>query len=287
MRSSVWLARKYLSLAPVLPPRTWTRPVFLERPLTEYNDECAGGFTKWFPSIQLQGKDVFDIGCGRGGRAVRFAELGARRVVGLEPFEDSCLEGAAFAADRGMRQVEFIVGTGEQIPAADGVFDMVTSYDVFEHVEDLERVLSECQRILKPGGALYAVFPPFYHPTGSHLDGWVSHMPWPNVWFRCDTLVEAVGQIMKVRNDGYAPHPLRPQDPLWTLNGATIRKVRDLLARSRFSRAELQLCPLFSRMNGKWDSWRMKYYAFLFRPLRFVPRLNEMFVHRLVLSAWK
>jgi len=287
MRSSVLLARKYLSLSPVVPPRTWTSPGFLERARTEYDDECAGGFLKWFPSLQIRDKSVFDIGCGHGGRAVRFAELGARRVVGLEPFVDAGEEGRSFAAQQGAGQVQFIAGTGEQIPLADDTFDLVTSYDVFEHVEDLGAVIGECRRILKPGGMLHAVFPPFYHPTGSHLDGWVSKMPWPNVLFRREALVEAVGEIMKQRNDGYAPHPMRSRDVLWTLNGATIRSVRKLLEHSQFSQVDLRLSPLFSRMNGKWDSWRMKYYAFAFRPLRYVPKVNELFVHRIVLSATK
>jgi SAM-dependent methyltransferase len=253
----------------------------------EYQNEIAGGFVKWFPSMELGGKEVFDIGCGYGGRAVRFAELGAKRVVALEPFERHCTEGAAFAVLKGVSTVQFVLGTGEQIPLADNSFDVVTSYDVFEHVEDLGKVLQECARILKPGGTLYAVFPPFFHPTGSHLESWVSRMPWANVLFRRGTLVKAVEEILKERDDGYTPQPMRPRDALWTLNGATIGSVRRLLTDGLFSKVDLELYPLFSRMNSKWDSWRMKYYAFAFRPLRRVPRLNELFVHRIVLSATK
>ncbi len=287
MSLSVLLAKKYLSLAPVKPPSEWTNPEFLRRPQVEYEDEVAGGFLKWFPALSLTGKEIFDIGCGFGGRAVRFAELGAKRIVGLEPFSEPCIEGAAFAAKRGMLNVEFLVGAGERVPLDDNTFDLVTSYDVFEHVEDLAQVFAECLRVLKPNGSLYAVLPPFHHPTGSHLDGWVSKMPWPNVFFSCPTLIQSVDQIMRERDDGFAPKPLRPNDPLWTLNGATIRSVRSLLANSGFSRVELGLCPLFSELNGKWHSWKMKYYAFAFKPLRFVPYLNEMFVHRIVLTATK
>jgi SAM-dependent methyltransferase len=167
------------------------------------------------------------------------------------------------------------------------LFDVITSYDVFEHVEDLEKVLDECMRILRPGGTLYAIFPPFYHPTGAHLDTWISRMPWSNVLFRCDTLVRAVNEILRARRDNFSPIPMRPKDRLWALNGATIRSVKNLVAQKRFSAARLILYPLFSPKNSKWESWKMKYYAFVFKPLRYVPALRELFVNRMALTITK
>ena len=287
MRFSVTLARRYLSLAPAVPPRYWTDPAPLERAQIEYEDEVSGGFLKWFPELELKGKDVFDVGCGYGGRAVRYAELGARSVVALEPFQHQCKQGQEFALERRMHNVTFIVGCGEQLPLRSALFDAITSYDVFEHVADLGNVMDECLRILKPGGTLYAVFPPFFHPTGAHLDSWVSRMPWSNVLFRTETLVQAVREILATRNDGFSPNPMRPNDRLWNLNGATIRTVKNLLSRRTISNCRLSLYPLFSPMNSKWQSWRMKYYAFAFRPLPYIPALQELFVHRMVLKVVK
>jgi SAM-dependent methyltransferase len=287
MRSSVTLARKYLQFAPSTPPKYWTAPSKLERAKMEYEDEVAGGFLKWFPELDVGGKLVFDIGCGYGGRAVRLAELGAKRVIGLEPFERQCKEGQAFAVEKLVRNVEFMAGTGERLPLQSNVFDIITSYDVFEHVHDLGEVLDECLRILKPGGTLYAVFPPFYHPTGAHLESWISRMPWANVLFRCETLVKAVNGILTDRNDGFSPNRMRPKDRLWNLNGATIRSVEGLLAQRKFSSRRLLLYPLFSPMNRKWMRWKMKYYAFAFKPLLALPVLRELFVHRIVLKVSK
>lgn len=253
----------------------------------EYEDELQGGFLNWFPELSLPGKLVFDIGCGYGGRAVRFAELGAKQVIALEPYEKPCKEGKTFAATKRLNNVEFVAGAGEHLPFASNTIDIVTSYDVFEHVHNLADVLDECVRVLKPEGTLYAVFPPFYHPTGAHLESWVSRMPWPNVLFRCETLISAVNDILKDRNDGYSPNPLRPNDRLWNLNGATIRSVKALLADKRFSNVRLSLYPLFSPMNRKWDKWKMKYYASVVKPLRNVPVLQELFVHRIVLKIRK
>ncbi len=41
----------------------------------------------------------------------------------------------------------------------DGSFDAILSNDVFEHIPDLDKALSECRRILAPGGAMVATFP--------------------------------------------------------------------------------------------------------------------------------
>src|SRR5689334_11473812 len=80
---SVVPAKTYLKLAPSFPPRYWTAPNPLERANMEYDDEIVGGFLKWFPEIDLSGSSVFDIGCGYGGRAARYREIGAHSVVGL------------------------------------------------------------------------------------------------------------------------------------------------------------------------------------------------------------
>jgi SAM-dependent methyltransferase len=284
---SVAIAKAYLKLAPAFPPRYWTSPKFLERAQMEYDDELAGGFLRWFPGVNLAGKCVFDIGSGYGGRPARYRELGARRVVGLEIRSRAVEESRAFAESKGLTNMEFHLGEGEHLPFPDETFDVVTSYDVFEHVHELDKVLDECTRVLRSGGRLLAIFPPFYHPTGSHLEGWISKMPWPNLFFSCDTLIFAVQEIMRERNDGYEPNRMRQRDKLWTVNGATIRSVKALICKREFRDVRIDLAPLFSRMSERWTRWRMRYYAPFFWSLRHMPLLNELFVHRIVLDITK
>jgi len=283
---SVVLAKWYLSLAPASAPAYWRRPEPLECARMEYEDELHGGFLKWFPDLDLRDKDVFDIGCGNGGRAVHYAELNARSVTGLEVSEKAVNEAREFAGSRCAVRVRFVLGAGESLPFANSSFDVITSYDVFEHVCDLRQTLSECLRVLRPAGKLYAVFPPFYHPNGAHLDSWLSRMPCPNVFFSAHALIDAGHALLEERNDAYRPNPLRPSDKLWNLNGSTISGTRTTLA-SLGCTYDLHLAPIFSRMNSLWEPWRMKYYAWVLAPLRYLPLVNEVFTHRMVLTVSK
>ncbi|MBT8214061.1 MAG: class I SAM-dependent methyltransferase, partial [Acidimicrobiia bacterium] len=59
--------------------------------------------------------------------------------------------------------VELRQGTIEQIPAEDGSFQLVFSRDMLGHIEDLALGLSECRRVLSPGGAM-VIFEVFATP---------------------------------------------------------------------------------------------------------------------------
>jgi len=245
MINSVALAIRYLQWQPVSPPEIYTSSKPLERSLSEYADESsAAGFHTFF-SLDLRDKDVLDIGCGYGGRTVYFKEMGARSVVGVEVREDMVRAAVAFGESRGV-EITGLTGFGERIPLPDASIDVITSYDVFEHVESLPRTLEECRRVLRPGGTLYAVFPPFYHPTGgSHLHGYISNAPLPNVLFSCTALRSAITQILDARESTWRPND-RPSDALPTVNGTTVAEFQRMLARIPFSVKHVRLAPLKS-----------------------------------------
>jgi SAM-dependent methyltransferase len=279
------LASWYLSIAPSFAPSYWREPKPLERARMEYDDEVAGGFLNWFPSLSLTGKDVLDLGCGYGGRSVRYAELGVRSLTGVEPAARQCTEAREFAASRGITAT-FVTGSGESLPLPVAGFDCILSYDVLEHVCDVGQTLKECLRVLRVGGSLYAIFPPFHHPTGCHFESWLSKMPWSNVFFPCRALLKAGTDVISRRADDYRPGQLRPTDKLWGLNGITIRKLRQI-TKAVDADFAIEHAPLFSSKNRKWKSWHMKYYAPLLAPLRHIPILQECFTHRIVMTMTK
>jgi SAM-dependent methyltransferase len=282
---TVRIARWYLSLAPGSAPEYWRERIPFQRARMEYDDEVAGGFLDWFPQLDLRGKDILDLGCGYGGRTVRYAELGARSVSGNEVTERSCQEAHEFGEHKSV-SLKIVLAPAEALPFEGNSFDVILSYDVLEHVCNVEQSLRECLRILRPGASLYAIFPPFYHPTGAHFEDWLSRMPWPNVFFPCRNLIDAGNGMLASRGDDFQPNPLRAGDKLWCLNGITISKTQKILtgieADYRF-----ECAPLFSRRNRKWRAWHMKYYAWMFSGLRHIFLLREMFTNRIVLTLTK
>ena len=64
------------------------------------------------------------------------------------------------------------------LPFADGSFDAVYSWSVFEHLRDVGTALAALRRVLRPGGhCLIQIDPLYYSPFGSHLQRLVP-TPW-------------------------------------------------------------------------------------------------------------
>ena len=96
------------------------------------------------------GLEVLDLGCGGGFMAEALALRGAS-VTGVDP-SDPALVAARRHAAKVALVIDYRQGSGERVPVADGAMDVVVCVDVLEHVEDLERVLDEVGRVLRPGG---------------------------------------------------------------------------------------------------------------------------------------
>ena len=98
----------------------------------------------------VAGLRVLDIGCGGGFLAEQFAALGCH-VTGVDPSPVSIGAAHAHALGRGLR-IDYQVGAGEELPVPDAAFDLAYCCDVLEHVSDVDRVISETARVLRPGG---------------------------------------------------------------------------------------------------------------------------------------
>jgi SAM-dependent methyltransferase len=182
-------------------------------------------------------KDVLDLGSGFGASAARFIEYGARFVTGLEVAEDKVQHATEFARDRGIAdQARFVLGAGECIPLPNDSFDLITLDDVLEHVVSPTRTLNECWRVLRRGGKVAIVFPPYYDLLGgSHLSGYATSFPGLNLLFTTRALRSAVLKDLNEKGIDYAPFFRDvPTDKLWNLNGLTIRGFQQIVDRSPF-----------------------------------------------------
>jgi SAM-dependent methyltransferase len=116
----------------------------------------------------ISGRQVLDLGCGKGRFAARLNEAGAK-VIGLD-LSAEMLAGAGGVAFGRVR------ASARRLPFGDRAFDAVVAVEVFEHLDrdGLDAACTEVGRVLKPGG-LFAV-------VDKNAGSWNARRPWlPNL----------------------------------------------------------------------------------------------------------
>ena len=117
-------------------------------------------------AVPLAGREVLEVGCGRGGGAAYVARyLKPRRMVAIDLSPRAvALCRARFA----LPALSFEVGDAERLPFGDASFDVVLNVESSHCYGRLAAFLGEVRRVLRPGGTfLYADFRP-----EAELAGW-------------------------------------------------------------------------------------------------------------------
>src|SRR5574344_674216 len=97
-----------------------------------------------------EGKDIIDCASGLGYGANILRSLGrAKSVVGVEINKDAAEYASYMYGDDRTR---FLNGSILDLPFEDNSFDLFTSFETIEHVENEKKQLSEIQRVLKNNG---------------------------------------------------------------------------------------------------------------------------------------
>jgi ubiquinone/menaquinone biosynthesis C-methylase UbiE len=102
-------------------------------------------------------------------------------VVALDPEPTMRAMAARRTADAPV-PVEVVAGTAEALPVADASVDAVLCSLVLCSVDDVDRALAECRRVLRPGGTLH-VLEHVRAPGGSRLARWQDRVT--PLWRRC------------------------------------------------------------------------------------------------------
>jgi len=112
------------------------------------------GLTREF----FAGKRILDVGCGPRG-SLEWAKKAARRI-GLDPLVDRYY-------DLGIDEhaMEYCLAPAENIPFPDESFDIVSSLNSLDHVNDLHGALGQITRVLVPGGSFLVEVEFGHRPT--------------------------------------------------------------------------------------------------------------------------
>ncbi len=159
-------------------------PNSLTIPLFEHAVEA--GYTRWAPRYDgpnpaiareepivhemlapMPVGDALDAACGTGRHAAHLAALG-HRVVGVD-----ATEAMLAVAREKVPDADFRVGRLEALPLDDASVDLITCALALTHVEDLEPVMREFARVLRPGGRVVLSD---IHPLGT-ITGSVAGAP--------------------------------------------------------------------------------------------------------------
>jgi SAM-dependent methyltransferase len=135
---------KFLIEAPYQPATDWWRAIEIEHVV-------ARGLP--------QGRGL-DLGCGDGKlTSLIISELGQRELIGidLDPAETSAAEALGIYST-------VHTGSAASIPEPDNSFDFVFSNSVLEHIPEIDKVLFEVARVLRPGAHFIFTVPgPGFH----------------------------------------------------------------------------------------------------------------------------
>lgn len=143
----------------------------------------------------IKGKDVLDVGCGKGKESVAIAIYGAKNVLGIDINKNLIKEGKKSANQK----VSFLLGDATRMCVNANSFDVIISKDSMEHFMTPEKVFAECERVLRRGGYFYISFgPPWLSPYGSHMH-FFTKVPWVNMLFSEETIMAVRNRF---RNDG-------------------------------------------------------------------------------------
>lgn len=146
--------------------------------------ERAGKLLK-LESLRRPNLDVFEMGCGDGMTGHALASYG--HCVTLNDTEDW--------RDSRVRKLAFVQGNVcGRLSIAPESFDLLISYNTFEHIEDPSSGLSEMIRLCRKGGHIFIEFNLLYcSPLGLHAFSFL--MPYPQFLFSPSFVEEKVKEL--------------------------------------------------------------------------------------------
>jgi SAM-dependent methyltransferase len=222
--------------------------------------------------LDLSGKSVLEVGCGTGPVCVQAALAGARRVVGVDIIND-LLEYGRSRLQRDHPEltgtIEYLWTQGDLTELGAEMFDVVLSYNAFEHYDDPERMVATFERHLHKDGIAAIAFGPLWKsPYGGHIT-FMTMFPWAHLVFPEPIIMSERRRL--IPSEGNAQ---RFEDALGGLNRMTLSSFRRIMQNSGLECLYLETNVSEKRLMT------------LFRLMSRIPGLEEYCAHN-VYSIWR
>jgi ubiquinone/menaquinone biosynthesis C-methylase UbiE len=122
-------------------------------------------------NVLKPGDKVLEIGCGIGSVVFELSRQGYD-VTGTDISNAAITYGLKKYGD-----IRLEVQPAETLPYEDKSFDIVLSFDLFEHIAQIDRHVSEVARVLRPGGS-YLFQTPNKYSNATYETLWTKSLKW-------------------------------------------------------------------------------------------------------------
>lgn len=172
-----------------------TRPELLSE--DEDDRVCIQLYQHLVETVDMAGKSVLEVSCGRGGGAsYAMRYLKPARYVGLDLSPNSI----AFCRRRYSHPgLEFVEGDADDLPFGPDEFDIVVNIEASNGYNSVPIFFEQVHRVLKPGGSLFYADLRFRGRQLNTLREQLDHTPFDRV--NCDDITKNVLAALTVDSD--------------------------------------------------------------------------------------
>lgn len=131
--------------------------LYIEAGVPKNNDLSNASYVYYFYLKKTLGglsrsSSILDIGCGNGFLLSRLKRLGYKNIYGVEPSRESVVKREA-----NLKKNNIKVGLYKRGLYKKNFFDLITFFQVYDHLVDPNKFLRDCYYNLKPGGVVFAL----------------------------------------------------------------------------------------------------------------------------------
>ena len=191
-------------------------------------------------NIDIKNKRILDIGCGYGNLSYCMASHGGN-ITAIDLDKERLKLAKKYNSHE---KITYDSNDLSELPEHD--FDMVSLFDVLEHVSSYDSMLENLSELIKPEGYIFIEYNPYYSFIGHHLYDYtflpVQYFPY--------TVVEKLVRSRADKGGIFSSEQSLQQ--FRELNGITARKLRKIIRRLGFrvlyERNEINH-PIFGSIN--------------------------------------